>query len=399
MMQRMGYPVQHGKKWDWRIRWRQRWHQIPGYASKTSTRNMGQMIDELAEAVELSRTPPRRLHGWIVRMPEKAARKLIKIGLLDARWREADVSIDEHIKAYEKVVAARPRSAATHARTQAHRVRFVVERLKVGRVEELRAGDVEVVLKEHARTVTTRRHYLVALRDFCKWMVRDKRAVENPLADLQLPSADADPTVLRRPLSIDQVRQLFTWLDGQGDAGGERKLVYWLAIRTGLRAKALLSLVAGDVLLDREPAMIRSWAGYQKNRTEHLVPIGPDLVAALREHTQHMAPLASLFRLPVRREHMATMLREDLAAAGVAAEYPRGDGKIERIDFHALRATAIVHWLTIDKLDQLTVARLANLKTLWLVQKYAQHFRVEAYPWLANQPDLSSKPQEEEKTG
>lgn len=339
--------------------------------------------------------PPPELSQWIANLDDRLFKRLVHLGLLDRRRREAAKPISEHIDDYEKAVAARKSNTALHARKQAQRVRRVMDALKIEVADEIKQHDVVTEVKSWSLADATRRHYLVAVCDFCKWMVRDKRMRENPMLDTPLPSAEADTQHNRRPLTLEEFRKLAAHLKTFGRhhqqkarwTALDRRLIYWTAVKTALRLEAMRALTVDDLRLEGSPATIRSWAKHQKNKTEHEVPIPPDLAQALKTYTRRKLPTAKVFPFPRSAEAGTLTLRRDLDAAGV--DWSRNPH--ETVDFHTLRSTAITWWLVHDRLDQLTVARLANLKTLRLVQKYSQNFRMENFAWLNQTPSVEAQ--------
>lgn len=398
-------PTGSKKRYTLRFRnWDGRWRKLYAFEARGDSVRLGERIKLLINARINGDPPPAELGQWIDALPQKMFGRLVELELLDRKRREGVRPVGEHVDAWEKLVAARMSNTAKHAKQQAARVRRLVEAQHCTRFVDWNLSDALVHLKEWELSATTRRHYLVAMRDFCAWMVRDRRATENPMQNFVLPPNGTDLTRLRRPLTIEQVRKLFKHLDDEGDTlrphqqsrwtAYERKLVYWVAIQTGLRVTAIASLRRGDLLLDETPTKIRSLATYQKNKQELFAGIRDDLAQALREYASHMHPEAKLFSTAPSTLRWATALRRDLEEAEIPTSYDRGDGKKEIVDFHALRATAIVLLLRAG-VDQLTVARQVGLKTLRLVELYARQFRIEDYSWQERLPAISIDPDEE----
>ncbi len=92
----------------------------------------------------------------------------------------------------------------------------------------------------------TANFYLQALKSFATWMVKERRAVENPLLSIE-PINDKtvrrDARHERRALTAIELRALLTAAmcapTRYGMTGIERALVYRLAVETGLRASEL----------------------------------------------------------------------------------------------------------------------------------------------------------------
>lgn len=231
------------------------------------------------------------------------------------------------------------------------------------------------------------------MKDFCGWMVRDKRAAGNPLALVRLPKPVEEYD--RRPFTREEIGQLLGHLatvehyPGQtkGSTGHDRRMVYWAAVCTGLRRAELASVKRWQLQLGGEPS-IEIPGRNTKNDAPAVIPIPRDLAAALDEYTAMMSPLARVFSVPTagrKRKGSQTWLHRDVTAADLGNLLELGDDV--RVDFHALRATAIVWWSLLGYSD-LEVQRFARLKTPGMVAKYRRHFGQPGRGRLDSAPDM-----------
>lgn len=101
-------------------------------------------------------------------------------------------------------------------------------------------------------------------------MVKDRRAVENPVALLDGLNVKTGRRHDRRALTVEELVAL---LEGTGSGpvrfhmtGGERRLLYWLAVETGLRAGELRSLTPASFALDGDGPTVTVEASYSKRR-------------------------------------------------------------------------------------------------------------------------------------
>ena len=152
--------------------------------------------------------PPPELKAWIDNMPKSLADRLVELELLDVRRREQNRPLNDLIDQYVQVVAARRNNTPEHAEAQGRLVRRLIGDLKFTTFAQITADDVLVTLAGYQRSVSTRRHYVVAVKDFAKWMFKSKRATENPLADLPVPPMDEDPAFERMPLTVTEFQKL-----------------------------------------------------------------------------------------------------------------------------------------------------------------------------------------------
>ena len=209
-----------------------------------------------------------------------------------------------------------------------------------------------------AWTPRTAHKHITALRTFARWCVADGRLGADPLARVKKPAPTRQR--LRRMLLIEEWRWLRSVTEHGPDLmkmdGHSRRLLYELAIQTGLRSTELRSLTRSCLALDADQPHILLDASKTKNRKAARQYVQPDLAADLKRISARAMPGAPVFIMP-RREKVATMLRMDLKSArqawldeaGIdAAERMRRestdfllaedhDGRV--FDFHALRHT------------------------------------------------------------
>ena len=329
-------------------------------------------------------------------MDQRHASRLIELDLLERRRFAQAKPVTEHIDAFEKAVKARRNNTAGHARETASQIRRICVGLNVESYHELNQTDVMVWLDERNVTANTRRHYLTAICDFCKWMVRDKRAADDPMENTPKPSPDAEPSFERRPLSVEEFQRLMAYLESfeyypnqhSRWTAYDRRMIYWTAVSTGYRQNELRSLRRYQLFLDEIPPTIDIKARDAKNRTAASVPIPGELAQALTQYLADLHPASKVFWFPASRRHIPQMLHRDLEGAGITPRWETG----EIVDFHSLRTTAICWWLDVYGLPAKRVQILARLKTLALVERYSRKLRLsDDYSWLDRGPRLGQE--------
>ncbi len=102
-------------------------------------------------------------------------------------------------------------------------------------IQERKAGGVRV---------RTTNGYLVSLKSFCNWMVKDRRMPDHPFAHLSCGNVDTDRRHDRRELTADELQRLLHATRKSertlfGLAGEDRFTLYAVASATGFRAAAL----------------------------------------------------------------------------------------------------------------------------------------------------------------
>ncbi len=186
-------------------------------------------------------------------------------------------------------------------------------------------------------SVSTSNGYLVALRSFTKWLVKDRRMAYDPLAHLSGINAKPYLKHARRALDEAELRRLLimagtSTVTFRGITGPDRRILYAMAMGTGLRASELASVHPGAFNLSDSPPVVNVQAAYTKNRKEATQPLPPDLAEALRGYLPGKAANVPVWP-GTWNVAAAEMLRIDLKASGIA--YRDAMGLVA--DFHALR--------------------------------------------------------------
>jgi integrase len=224
-------------------------------------------------------------------------------------------------------------------------------------------------------SVETTNQYLSHAKAFCRWLVKDRRMPDNPLAHLEAGNAQVDRRHDRRELEAEELRRLLAVTRAsdrtyRGLTGPDRYALYATACGTGFRAGGLASLTPESFDLDAGTPVVTLAARRNKSRTLKVQPVPPDLAELLRDYL-HGRPAGH----PVwggtwaRDRKGAEMLRLDLEAAGIPYSIDGPDGPLFA-DFHALRHT----YLTLGSragIDLRTLQELAGHSTPDLTARYS----------------------------
>lgn len=258
---------------------------------------------------------------WLSQIPPKMYGQLIEFELLDAKQVAAGKPLMEHIDDFEKSLLAKGRSEE-YARLTTARVRRVIEECGFVNWSDISAK--------------SKKYYLQAVKQFCKWMVLDKRASESPVGHLQSIDTTSDECNERRALELDEMRLLLETTqigpDRFGIRGIERAMLYRLAAETGLRANELRSLK--KLSFNFENCTVTVKVGCTKNSKKAVLPLRKNTAVALQQFLAGKMPKVPAFKMP-GKYRMADMIRADCEAAGIDYE-DNGRGKI---NFHSLRHT------------------------------------------------------------
>jgi excisionase family DNA binding protein len=211
-----------------------------------------------------------------------------------------------------------------------------------GRKRRFRREDVEALLERRARGtgVSTSNHYLVSIKAFTKWLVKNRRTDADPLVHLSQQNPKVDVRRERRAASVGEFSRLVE-AAGKGKpfrglSGNDRVHLYILAAYTGLRASELASLTPASFDLGANPPGLTVQAAYSKHRRKDEQTLRVDLAEVMRAYLDGKPPHAALWP-GSWAENAAEMLRIDLEAASV----PYEDGAGLVFDFHGTRHTFI----------------------------------------------------------
>ena len=341
--------------------------------------------------------PDLELTAWLETLPVGLREKMGSIGLLDADRVASAKPLRDHLNDYKRSLVD---SGATpeYAQKTFHRVTAILDGVGVTFLSELDAAAVRHFLadKRAKRADDTKglaskttNHYLAAVKGFSAWLVKERRALTNPLAHLSGMNAKADRRHVRRPLEPDELRTLLTVTrnaaDHFGMTGEERYWMYRLAVETGLRANELRSLTRASFELDGSEPTVTIDAASAKNRRAATLPLRPDTAGELRAFLAGKHPMVGVFRLP-RPENIVQMLRGDLKTAGI----PYRDDVGRVADFHSLRVTFATMLLR-SGVDVRTAKELMRHATINMTADvYACTLRGSLNEAVKRLPDLST---------
>ena len=321
---------------------------------------------KLAEKVELllscrGRLIDSDLSKWLTQIPPRIYKQIVEFELLDTRQIAAGKPLEEHIADFRRSLLAKGRTE-DYANLTSRRVQRVIEECGFIDWPDISASKILKKIVEFRKHVTTlktekvngkqvktkgpkdigpisaksKNYYLQAIKQFCKWMVQDRRATESPVKHLQSIDTASDDPNERRALELDEMRRLLETTkagpDNLGMTGYERALLYRTAAETGLRANELRSL--NKLSFDFKSCTVMVKVGSTKNSKKAVLPLKEETAAALQQFLAGKMPKTPAFKLP-SKYRMADMIRADCEAAGIDCE-DNGQGKV---DFHSLRHT------------------------------------------------------------
>ncbi len=236
---------------------------VPGTTDRTST---------LQLAVELEQEARARRLGLTVSIRKQAARPLA-----------------EHLDDYEAILRARDRTER-HVRMTRTYISRILEGCRFVYPADLEAAPVASWLagRRAARmSASQSNHYLRAAKSLTRWLWRQRRLPDDPLAGLDPVNEATDRRRLRRALPVEELAWLIDCTAQSGRpfrklSGPDRAILYRTAAYTGLRASELASLTPESFELDGAVPRVHLAAEFSKRRSHDTVPLFDELVGELR---------------------------------------------------------------------------------------------------------------------
>ena len=370
---------------------------LPAFASKAASEETGRNLVRLVDYHKATggQTDPA-LSRWLTTLPRRTRDKLVSIGLLSPERVAVSKPLADHLTDFAAALRAKGNSDF-HVEVVTGRARRVFNGCGFRYFSDLDAGKVLAFLsglradkgEKRGISAQTFNFYVGAVKQFCRWMVKDRRAAESPVAHLDGVNVKTDRRRDRRALTVDELVRLLdatrAGRDRAGMTGPERAMLYRLAVETGLRSNELRSLTRAAFDLDADTPTVTVEAAYSKRRRQDTLPLRPELAAELRGFLAAKAPAAAAFRISSKRRTAARMFRLDVEAAGI----PYRDDVGRVADFHALRHTFITN-LANGGVHPKTAQALARHSTITLtMDRYSHTLMEEQSTALAALPDLT----------
>jgi integrase len=266
-------------------------------------------------------------------------------GIIDPSTVHLKARIDDSIKDYRRHLEAKGRSEV-HIGETVRLIRKVLNECECKVLGELHsAGDAleEYLADRHDSGVSHRtvNADLVAVRSFCRWLLRKKRIHNDPTVGMERLNVEEDRRLERRALTEDEALRLIkTTMKSKKVycrlTGGDRAVMYMVAQRTGLRRKELRRLTPKAFNFDVEPGTVTVKAADAKGRKSDVLPLAKDIAATVRKYVKGRDPNNPVWPGSWWRRS-AEMMRLDLRAAGIKPV--DSEGRV--VDFHGQRTTFI----------------------------------------------------------
>ena len=261
---------------------------------------------------------------------ENQARKR-RTGEIDVKaerfGKEGRRSIKEHLQDFRTALQAQD-TTHEHSQQTADRATRVVVGCGFAHIADISATAVAsylATMRENGRSIQTSNHYLRAVKQFTRWLHRDRRTGDDPLHHLAMGNVKLDRRHDRRALTTDEMTRLVNAAEAgpnvENFAGPDRAMMYVMSAWTGFRRRELSSLSLRSFDLSSPTPVVTVQACYSKRRRVDVIPLHSAVIERLKDwlHTKpDIGPDDLLFDLKTAGGHWrktAKMMKADLAAA------------------------------------------------------------------------------------
>ncbi len=220
---------------------------LRGFEYKPAADKVRANISRLEQLRGTGERPDPDLMRWVNELPAAWRAKLERAELLDSRAVAALKPLADHVDDYHQALLDRG-GTAKHARLTKTWIMASVDgigatslcHLDAAAVARYLAGRREKTRKDGGLSVASSNHYLRALKGFCTWLVKERRALESPVAHLMMMmNAATDKQRERRPLDAEELGLLIEATERgpawRGMTGPDRAVLYRVASGTGFR--------------------------------------------------------------------------------------------------------------------------------------------------------------------
>lgn len=320
---------------------------LQAYTNKVESQILGKNIEEYL-ICNVSTKNGLTKQDWIAGLYVKVRNKLIEFDMLETES-EANKSLDELVDEFEVWMHKTrvPRHGFLrdphHVQVTMSNLRRIVRDCGFKWWSDIKPYKVEQYMGSKGWSKRTFNSYLMAIKQFCNWMVDNDRANKSPVKKIKRLVLDEES--YRRVLTTEEFTR---FLDATANApyrygmtGLERAIVYLLATETGLRLNELRSLTVSSFDFDDCAVIVEKISS--KNRKGARQYLKQERIEPLKDFLQDKLPLTKAFNMP-NQLRGSNMIRADLKETKVtdcdgkviqeAIPFETKDG---RFDFHSLR--------------------------------------------------------------
>jgi len=356
---------------------------LPAFSNKRATEKAAEKIEELLSSNGVLSPDLQR---WIENLSGKTRENLIKFGLIDSQRisNHLGKTLAQHLEDFRGALLAKENGKG-YADQVKSTVVLIFTECGFKMWSDIDANKVYTFLAdlrgENGISQRTFNYYLKICKEFCKWLCKERRATTNPLEHLSCVT-QTEKRRQRRALTLDEQHKLLEAAESGAThhnmTGLERRLVYTLALQTGLRANEIRHLTVDS--FDFAENTVTVQAAYAKNKKTAVIDLKPETAVELKTNLSK-TPNTRAFEMP---DQPSKMIIKDLEAAEI--DYKTNEGTA---DFHSLRHSFITN-LARAGVHPSDAMALARHSTITLTMNYYTHTKRESLRKILNeQPDLT----------
>ncbi|MFA5252202.1 MAG: hypothetical protein WC454_06425, partial [Phycisphaerae bacterium] len=153
---------------------------FPGFIDKDATESLGKQIKRLIECRGSNEPLDPALSRWLERIPSKLRMRFAKIGLIDETRALGGKPLSEHLDSFCDSLKSKSRSNE-YVDLMLSRIKAIFDGCRFSHWGDISAARIGVYLDGLEQSKKTRNDYQKSVKQFCKWMVNQRRASESPL--------------------------------------------------------------------------------------------------------------------------------------------------------------------------------------------------------------------------
>lgn len=385
---------------------------LPLFREKRASEEAGRNIENLIAFKQAKKPFNAGILAFIESLPAKIMGKLTEWGIISQS--QAGMSTPLMIVQNVRSVNGRKRSKVTGGHLADFQTHMETRELASRHIKQVISCCVQLItfcqfispsdisqskvesylryLRDADKSARTVNRYLIAFKTFCNWMLCNEIICSDPLKRISKFKEETDKRYVRGILGEEEISLLLSHCEqaplSHGLSGWQRRLLYQLAIETGLRWSELYSLKRCDFDFSEQP-YVKIAAENAKNRKLDVLPLRPELAKMLEEYfNAHLyVPGGKAFKGMWKRRG-SEMLQQDLTDIGIDLEDELG----RKRDFHCLRHTCGTRLARSGVLPQVAM-RIMRHSSIDLTLKYYTHLALEdKSSAVAKFPQITPKP-------
>ena len=181
---------------------------LPAFKSKPLSLELARKVAEMVDHRRAGYPAPPVLLDYFQNAESRIRERLIEWDIMKPEAHAVTRPIADHIKDFRQSMVALDRTSK-HVNDTTKMVETLIATCECKSIRDIEIGSVEAALhdlREDGLSVRRRNGYLVGLKSFTRWLVRQQLLDADPLVALRRQRADLDRKYQRRHLRLRQRR-------------------------------------------------------------------------------------------------------------------------------------------------------------------------------------------------